>query len=223
MSAPSDAGDAGNKGEAPAESAAPPAVLTRRTLTYHLLCTTAKVGSRTVFPTRYEGREHLPAEGPLVLCSNHQSYLDIPLIAAGVRRHVSFVARDTLARSPLLARIMDRCGAVLVRRGASDHGALKEMVAHLAEGDCLCIFPEGTRTKDGSIGEFRRGALLAARRGRAPVVPVAITGSFEAWPPGRSLPRPHGVTIRFGEPVDPRGRDALEIVAGRVADLAAAR
>ena len=215
------ASDAG--GEVQAHASAPPAVLTRRTLTYHLLCTTAKLGSRTFFPTRFEGREHLPSEGPLVLCSNHQSYLDIPLIAAGVRRHVSFVARDSLARSPILARIMERCGAILVRRGESNHGALKEMVAHLAAGDCLCIFPEGTRTKDGSLGEFRRGALLAARRGRAPVVPVSIGGSFEAWPPGQGLPRPNRVTIRFGEPVDPREQDALEIVRGRVAELAAGR
>lgn len=205
---------------APAPEARVPAVLTTKTLTYRTLNGLAKLGSRTLFPTRYEGREHLPAAGPLVLCSNHQSYLDIPLIAAGVPRHVSFVARESLARSPLLARFMERCGAVLVRRGEADHGALKEMVAHLAAGDCVCIFPEGSRTKDGSIGEFRRGALLAARRGRAPVVPVAVTGSFEAWPPGQGLPRPHRIRIRFGEPVDPRDRDALEKVRGRVAELA---
>ncbi|MDF1801156.1 MAG: lysophospholipid acyltransferase family protein [Planctomycetota bacterium] len=199
------------------DSTEEPQLLTTKTLTYHGLRSVAWMCSKTIFRTRVEGRENVPAEGPVVLCANHQSFLDIPLLAASLSRHVSFVARDTLAKSGTLARIMERCGAVLVKRGESDHGALKEMIGHLAEGDCMCLFPEGTRTKDGSLGAFQRGALLAARRGRATVVPVGISGSFGAWPPGQKYPRPHRITIRFGEAVDPRSEGALEIVRQRVA------
>jgi len=194
-----------------------PQLLTTKTLTYRGLSSIAWLCSKTVFASRVEGRENVPTEGPVVLCANHQSYLDIPLLAASISRHISFVARDTLASSGTMARVMERCGAVLVKRGESDHGALKEMIGHLAEGDCVCIFPEGTRTKDGSLGAFQRGALLAARRGRATVVPVGISGSFGAWPPGQKFPRPHRISIRFGEPVDPRADGALEIVRQRVA------
>lgn len=194
-----------------------------RTPTYYFLTSLAWLGGKTLFPLKIEGQELIPREGPVVFAANHQSFLDIPLLASAIPRHVSFVARDSLAQSRVMAYIMDQCGAVLVRRGEPDHAALRGMLAHLAAGDGVCLFPEGTRSRDGSLGEFRRGALLAARRGRAPVVPVGISGSFEAWPPGQKLPHPHRIQIRFGEPLDPREGNALEIVRERVATLIESR
>lgn len=190
--------------------------LTERTLTYHFLTTLAKLGGKTLFPLTSTGRDKIPSEGPVVFAANHQSYLDIPLMAALVPRHVSFVARQSLANSRIMAYIMRQCGAVLVRRGEADRTAVRLMVAHLREGDSLCVFPEGTRTKDGRLGEFRRGALMAARMGRAPIVPVGIRGSFEAWPPGQRLPHPHRVHFAFGDAVDPADEEALEKVRAAV-------
>jgi 1-acyl-sn-glycerol-3-phosphate acyltransferase len=174
-------------------------------------------------PCEVTGREHVPKTGPCVFVANHQSFLDIPFFAAQIPRHVCFVARGSLAESRLLAYIMNQAGCVLVKRGESDLSAVREIVAHLKGGDAVCVFPEGTRSKDGSIGEFRRGALLAARRGNAPVIPVGISGSFEAWPPGQKWPHPHRIRFAFGEPIDPRGENALEIVRERVVELAASR
>ena len=191
-------------------------LLTTRTWTYHFLTALLKLGSRTLFPLSASGREHIPLEGPAVFACNHQSFLDIPLLAALVPRHVSFVARESLARSLVLRHFMERCGAVLVRRGVADTTALKAMVGHLKAGDSLCVFPEGTRSKDGSLGAFQRGALLAARRGRAPIVPVGIRGSFEAWPPGQRLPHPRRIHFAFGPAVDPTDREALEKVRAAV-------
>lgn len=202
---------------------APATVRTRRTPTYHFLTTLAKLGGKTFFPLSATGREKIPREGAVVFAANHQSYLDIPLMAALVPRHVSFVARDTLADSKLMAWIMDQCGAVLVKRGAADRAAMREMVDHLGAGDSLCIFPEGTRSRDGALGEFRRGALMAARMGRAPIVPVGIRGSFEAWPPRQRLPHPHRIHFAFGDPVDPRDEQALEKVRAAVDVLMRAR
>lgn len=172
-----------------------------------------------LFRARYEGREHMPASGGALLCANHQSFLDIPLVSHVTRRHVSFVARASLADSRPLAWLMRQCGAVLVRRGKADRAALREMLAHLERGDLVAIFPEGTRTHDGSLGEFRAGALLAARQAGVPIVPVGIRGAFEAWPRQRSLPRPRRIAVRLGAPVaadDPR---ALELVRARIQAL----
>ncbi len=174
----------------------------------------------TLFPTRVDGRELLPRESGALIAANHQSFLDIPLIAAGVwPRHVAFVARATLAESRWLSWVMARCGNVLIRRGQADLTAMRRIVRHLEAGDRVAIFPEGTRTSDGSLGPFKKGAVLAARMAGVPIVPTAITGSFEAWPRDRRLPRPHALSLRFGEPIDSAREDALERVREAISAL----
>ncbi|HED65789.1 MAG TPA: 1-acyl-sn-glycerol-3-phosphate acyltransferase, partial [Planctomycetes bacterium] len=159
-----------------------------------------------------EGREHLPADGGYLLVSNHQSFLDIPIVAAALPdRHVCFVARESLARSRPLAWLMRRSGAILIRRGASDRRALSEMVEHLRAGDVVCVYPEGTRSADGTVGEFLPGALFASKRARVPIVPTAIWGAHRALPRDAVVPRPARITIRFGEPVDGGAKDAMEL------------
>lgn len=168
---------------------------------------------------RVEGRENVP-DGPVVLLSNHQSFLDIPLVANALRhRHVCFVARETLARSRFLGWIMHHSGAVLIKRGGADRAALNEMVGHLRAGDCVAIFPEGTRSRDGSLGEFRGGALLAARRAGVPIVPTAIRGAVEAMPRSAVLPRPRRIGIRFGKPLDPRDEGTLERARSQILSM----
>jgi 1-acyl-sn-glycerol-3-phosphate acyltransferase len=165
------------------------------------------------------GREAIPRRGGALLCANHQSWLDILLIGSSVRRPVRFVARDTLGRSRLLGFIMRRCGSILIQRGAPDKTALRSIEAALRSGELVAIFPEGTRTFDGSVGEFRGGALLAARRAGVPLIPAGIRGSFQAWPRGQRLPRPRRLGIAFGPAVGPEQAD-LERLRRRVAELA---
>ncbi len=201
---------------------APPEPLTRKTPVYRLCAGLAWLTSKLFFRLRVEGLEHLP-EGGCLLAANHQSFLDIPFLGGTVPRHVAFVARDTLAHTRWLAYVMRECGAVLVKRGARDRRALRAIVAQLEAGDCVAIFPEGTRTPDGRVHGFQAGALHAARRAGVPVVPVGIRGSFEAWPRQQRLPRPHRVRLRFGPPVDVRedsGREAVEGLRATVAELA---
>ncbi len=175
---------------------------------------------RLIFPARILGRDQIPAEGGCLLAANHQSFLDIPLFAYAVwPAHVAFVARDTLARSRWLDYVMARCGTVLVRRGQADLAAIRRIALHLESGDRVAIFPEGTRTVDGSIGPFKKGAVLAARMAGVPIVPCAITGSFEAWPRSRRLPRPHAIRMHFGPPVDSSLPDALDRVRSSIETL----
>jgi 1-acyl-sn-glycerol-3-phosphate acyltransferase len=196
-----------------------PEVIAHCTPVYRLGRLLTRWAWRLLCRERLERRELLPAEGPALLCVNHQSFLDIPLVAHLTRRHVCFVARDSLAQSRFLAWVMRHSGAVLVRRGKPDRAALREMLAHLERGDLVAVFPEGTRTRDGSLGELRAGALLAARQAGVPVYPVGIRGAFEAWPRESPLPRPRPIAARVGEPIDPRADDAVGTLRARLAEL----
>ena len=172
---------------------------------------------------RIEGREHLPREGGVLIASNHQSFLDIPLVAVAAPRHVAFVARSTLASSRLVNFLMRQSGSVFVRQNTADRAALEDMIAHLEHGDCVAVFPEGTRTRDGSLGTFRPGAAVAARRAGVPVVPLAIFGAFEAMPRARLIPRPRRITVRIGPPVPPGTEDTLGRARSTIAALLEAK
>jgi 1-acyl-sn-glycerol-3-phosphate acyltransferase len=93
------------------------------------------------------------------------------------------------------------------------------MIAHLEQGDCVAVYPEGTRTRDGSLGVFRAGAVIAARRAGVPIVPACIRGAFEAWPRDRKLPRPRRIHVRFAAPIPPATENAIEVARGRIAEL----
>lgn len=165
---------------------------------------------RACFRLRVEGLANVPATGGAVVATNHQSFLDIMLVAAALDRHVSYVARDTLAEWWWLRLTIRQSGSVLVRRGTSDRAALRGMAAHLEAGDLVAIYPEGTRTRDGRLGVLKGGAVLAARMAGVPIVPAGIRGAYEAWPRGRIVPRPRRVAIRFGPLIDSGRPDAME-------------
>ena len=185
-------------------------IFTHVTFVYRLCRAFTNAWYLPYFRRRVAGLEHLPRTGGVLIAANHQSYLDIPLIAMAAPRHVSFVARKSLANWSWLAYVMRQCGAVLVEPGKADRGALREMSRHLAAGDCVAIFPEGTRTPDGRLQEFKQGALLAARSSKVPIVPCAIRGTFEAWGKGMWFPLPRRIELCFAAPVDPSSPDALE-------------
>lgn len=168
---------------------------------------------------RAEGVENLPRTGGVLIVANHQSYLDIPIVASATPRHVAFVARATLAHSRFLAFVMRESGAVLIQPNTPDRGALEAMIGHLVQGDCVAVFPEGTRTHDGRMGTFRAGAAVAARRAGVPIVPAAILGAYEAWPRSRKLPHPRPIRLRFGEPIAPGTADAVDVAKQSIARM----
>lgn len=178
---------------------------------------------------RVFGRARVPRSGALLVVANHQSYLDSPAIGVALGpRHTESVAREGLFRVPLLAPLIRRLYAFPVREdGGGDTRAIKETLARLDAGRAVIIFPEGSRTHDGSVEAFKRGAAVIVKRSRCPVLPVAIEGAYDAWPRGRKLPKVLGqrVSVAIGEPIehDELMRDgadaALERLRGEVEAL----
>lgn len=201
--------------------ARPPEFTTEKSLVYRVVRRMFWLWFVLVHRFRVEQRDKLPKTGGCLIVANHQSMLDIPLIACSTDRHVCFVARDTLAKSRAISFLIRHTGAVMVRRGASDRAAIREMVQHLQAGDAVAIFPEGTRSKDGSVAEFQRGMALVARQAGVPIVPAGIRGTLSILPRGASLPRPVRCAIRYGDPLPSSGKAldaAREAVLGLVGD-----
>jgi len=156
------------------------------------------------------GTEGFPASGPVVLASNHDSLLDIPLIVIAAPRPVWFMAKRELFASPFGAWFFRVLGGFSVNRGANDMRAVRAALAVLRRGRVLGMYPEGTRSR--SFLPFLPGAAWAALATGAPLVPAGISGTAESMPRGSKVPRPSRVRVRFGEPIrvaaehDPRAR-----------------
>jgi glycerol-3-phosphate dehydrogenase (NAD(P)+) len=163
------------------------------------------------------GREHIPAEGPVIVAANHRSFLDPFVIATMARRPMYYVAKKELFRQRWLAWILNALGAFPVDRGAADAESIDTAKAILARGDIVLIFPEGTRTRPGSLGRPKRGVGRLALETGAPVVPVAVIGT-EAVRRGWRI-RPHKVRIRAGRPLRfPKVETVSPALAGAVTD-----
>ena len=163
------------------------------------------------------GREHIPVEGPVILASNHRSFLDPFVIGTMVRRPMYYVAKKELFAPWPVAWMLSALGAFPVDRGASDEEMIETARALLARGEIVLMFPEGTRTRPGPLGRPRRGVGRLALETGAPVVPVAVIGS-EAVRRGWRI-RPHKVRIRAGRELRfPRALRPSPALAGAVTD-----
>lgn len=172
-------------------------------LFYEAIRIGTQVGMMAVFGFRWRNTRALPRAGAVLVVANHQSYLDPPLVGCAMKgRQFDFLARAGLFEVPWLKPLIVALHSVPVRESGGDTASIKEILRRLEMGRVVLIFPEGTRTLDGAIGPFKRGAAVILRRSRCPVLPVGISGAFEAWPRG-GKPRPFTgpVVIQVGEPI----------------------
>ncbi|MCP1726784.1 1-acyl-sn-glycerol-3-phosphate acyltransferase [Natronospira proteinivora] len=172
----------------------------------------ARGSSRLIFSAvrmgpRVQGLEHLP-DGPCVLVVNHASYLDGAVLRAALPGPLYFVAKRELSKG-MAGRLLKRIGAVWVAR--FDHkqalSDLEQAMAHLAKGERLLFFPEGTLSAAPGLRNFRIGAFMAAVRQQVPVVPVVLRGTRQALPGESWRPRPSRIEIRIGRPIEAKGED----------------
>jgi 1-acyl-sn-glycerol-3-phosphate acyltransferase len=163
----------------------------------------ARALARFWFGLELRGTENIPAVGPVIITPNHQTYADPPLVTIPIRRRVYYMAWSRLFRIPGLGWLIRRLRAFPVEIDAADPRATREAVRVLEAGHALMIFPEGARSRDGTVGRFKPGAFRLAASLGVPVLPVTISGGHECWPPGRILPRRGKVTITYHPLVAP--------------------
>jgi 1-acyl-sn-glycerol-3-phosphate acyltransferase len=160
---------------------------------------------RTAFSTYFRWQvhhpEHVPAEGPVILAANHASFIDPPLVGAGIRRMVNFLARDTLFDVPVVGAVLRSWKVVPVDRDGGGGAGLKAILDRLLQGGVILLFPEGTRTTDGNLRTAKSGIGLTVIKSNAPVVPVRVSGTFAAYNRNMKWPRARRVTVRYGEPM----------------------
>ena len=161
-----------------------------------------KVFCRLFFQIRVYGTENVPEQDSLVLVSNHQSFLDPIFCGIFLKRHLYFLARDTLFTNQFFGWLISSVNTIPVRRDEANLAAMKKVIAKLKEGNGVCLFPEATRTRDGKITPFKPGFGLLCRRGEAAVVPVVIDGAFECWPRHKKIFSPGSkILICYGKAI----------------------
>jgi 1-acyl-sn-glycerol-3-phosphate acyltransferase len=157
--------------------------------------------ARAWFRLELRGIENIPREGGLIITPNHQTYADPPLVTIPVRRRVYYMAWSQLFGVPLLGQVIRVLRAFPVDIYSNDPRAILETRRLIQQGAAVMIFPEGGRSFDGGLGDFKLGAFRLAVKLGATVLPVTIAGGFEAWPPQRALPRRGRMTITYHPPL----------------------
>jgi len=147
----------------------------------------------TLYPCRIRGKENIP-EAPYIICSNHLSWLDPPLIICifWQRNQVFFMAKEELFQIPIIGFVIKKTGAFPVKKDIADRKAIQQAVSLLKENKVVGMFPEGTRSKTGKLQKLLDGASWIALRSNVPVVPVAIRGPYRLFKP---------VNVFIGEPM----------------------
>jgi 1-acyl-sn-glycerol-3-phosphate acyltransferase len=177
-------------------------------ITLHIATLTflGRIFGRVVSRVRLEGAvADIPREGPVIIAANHASNLDAVVIGSWIipklGRRIHWLGKKELFAWPVVGWAAANGGVHPVDRGAADVEAFRLAKRILDEGQILFVFPEGTRSPDGTLQLARDGVAVLAMRTGAPIVPVAIAGSSRVWPKGQKLPHPGGhVTIRVGRP-----------------------
>lgn len=149
---------------------------------------------KIVYRIKTVGKENIPADGALIFCGNHRTYLDPPVIIVTAGRHMRFMAKEELRKNPFLAFLCVIFEGIYVKRDAKDISAMKEAIKTLKSGGCIGLFPEGTRNGlEKNDGKLKNGAAYLALKTGAKIVPIGIQGEAKPF---------HRTTIVYGEPLD---------------------
>jgi 1-acyl-sn-glycerol-3-phosphate acyltransferase len=156
---------------------------------------------RFYFRWRVYNPERVPLEGPVILAGNHASYIDPPLIGSGVKRAIHYLARENLFDVLVVGWLLRNWQVVPVDREGGGAKGLKAILDRLLDGGAIILFPEGTRSRDGKLQPARSGIGLTVIKSTAPVVPVRVFGTFEAYGRNMRIPRPRRVAVKYGRPM----------------------
>ena len=168
-----------------------------------------------VFKGRLIGRENIPQKDSFIMVSNHGSLLDPPLLGHALGRNISFMAKAELFKIPFLGFVIKACGAYPVKRGIADKNTIKTACNKLLNNNCIGIFIDGTRQKNGRVNRPKQGAALLAFKNQKLLLPVAIINSHRLINFKFCIPFFSKIIIKVGKPVQPpqnSSRDDLNSV-----------
>ncbi|MCA9420599.1 MAG: 1-acyl-sn-glycerol-3-phosphate acyltransferase, partial [Nitrospira sp.] len=168
---------------------------------YGLLWILFNVLARLVFRFRTEGGQHFPKTGGVIVAANHASYFDIPLLGCAIPRRVFFLGRSNLFPNRYLNSALQRLGWIPLKTHRLDRKAFRHALSHLQAGEPVVIFPEGTRTEDGSLQIGKPGLGYLVAESQCQVIPVYISGTFTVLPIQGRWPRLFPLRISFGKPL----------------------
>jgi len=174
-----------------------------------------------VFRGHLIGRENIPQKNSFIMVSNHGSLLDTPFLGHALGRNISFMAKAELFKIPLLGFIIKACGAYPVKRGVVDKNTIKTACKKLTNDNCIGIFIDGTRQKNGRVNRPKQGAALLAFKNQKILLPVAIVNSHRLIRFKFFIPLFSKIVIKVGKPVQPpqsSSRDDLNYVTMHLQD-----
>jgi 1-acyl-sn-glycerol-3-phosphate acyltransferase len=146
--------------------------------------------------------ERVPLTGGVILASNHSSFLDPPLVGSALKRDINYLARESLFRYPGIGALLRSWNSVPVDRDGGGARGLKNILDRLLNGGGIILFPEGTRSRDGKLQPARSGIGLTVIKSNAPVVPVRVFGTFDAFGRNQKIPLPKRVAVKYGQPMN---------------------
>ena len=163
------------------------------------------------------GTEHVPASGPILFVPNHQGYYDIPVMLACVPRGKGFIVKKEIEKIPIINIWIRAMGSVFLDRGNAREGlkAISHGVELMKEGKCIVLFPEGTRSSDGQLAEFKSGGFRLGIKAQAAIVPIAMDGTRQIFEANGKRVRPGKVRLAIGPPLTAAaiGSTDTEVVA----------
>ena len=174
-----------------------------------------------VFKGHLIGRENIPQKDAFIMVSNHGSLLDPPLLGHALGRNISFMAKAELFEIPLLGSVIKACGAYPVKRGIADKNTIKTACEKLSNDNCIGIFIDGTRQKNGRVNKPKQGAALLAFKNQKLLLPVAIVNSHRLIRFKFCIPLLSRIVIKVGKPIQPpqsSSRDDLNSVTMHLRD-----
>jgi 1-acyl-sn-glycerol-3-phosphate acyltransferase len=169
---------------------------------YELLRFICTMYFRAFHSLEITGKEHIPADGPVILCANHSSYFDSMLVGLCTRRKVRFIIYDVFYHHWFMGPFIRALNSIPVTADGINKEALKKSLAVLKSGGVIGIFPEGRLTRTGLPGPAEPGAALLAAAGKGPIVPITISGAYSVYPKGRKIPGLRGkIVVKVHPPV----------------------
>ncbi len=170
---------------------------------YRFLRAVSRLIGIVLFRYRCYGRENVPLQGGALVCSNHQSMFDPFVVGMVSERRMNYLARKSLFRFFFMRWFIEFLDAISIDRDGLGLGGVKQTLTRIRRGEIVLLFPEGTRTRDGSLKNLKPGICTLMRRGKVPLVPVGMDGPFHAWPRSARFPSPDVVRVVIGEPIQP--------------------